>query len=159
MEEQKTKKIKKFSMALVLVICILIVSCIFGERIGLAIKLATTIEMDSIEEISIAIEENTLTKTSASITITDTTGKSNRYGGACQYRIEKKVDNEWDKVKKIKEMPSTLQVYFVGENNKLEQTINWSETYGELEKGIYRLVKSTEIEKKDYDFSVEFEIL
>ena len=61
-------------------------------------------------------------------------------------------------MKKIKNFPSYLQSSYVDENNKLEIDIDWSKTYGELEKGEYRLVKSTEIENKLYEFSVEFEI-
>ena len=47
--------------------------------------------------------------------------------------------------------------YLIGEDGMLEEKIDWSELYGELENGEYRLVKELYINGYNY-FSVEFTI-
>lgn len=71
---------------------------------------------------------------------------------------KKKSNNKWKELKKINNLPSYLQTFYVDENNKLEMDIDWNKIYGELDDGHYRLVKNTEIENKSYEFTVEFEI-
>ncbi len=151
---KKSENFKKVLIVLLSTILVILSSCFIEEKIESSRK----IEMNSIDDITMTIKEHTLTKTSMSIIITDTTGFNNAYGGGCEYRIDKKINGDWQEMKKIKNLPSYLEVFYVDEQNKLEFDIDWSITYGELETGEYRLVKSIDIEKKLYEFTVEFEI-
>ena len=106
------------------------------------------------------IKKGTLTKTGATIIITDLSGKNNTYGE--EYRIDKLENNEW------KELPVVVKGnygwnsigYHVGKDNKLELEINWEWLYGKLEQGTYRIVKGTspKYDLKEKYFSVEFTI-
>jgi len=154
MSKQKSKNFKKIFIISIFMVLVIGISATIEKMVESSNKY----EMNSIYGISMVIKENTLTKTGMSVVIIDTTNYKNVYGGSCDYRIDRRLNNKWEEVKKIKNFPSYLQSSYVDENNKLEIDIDWSKTYGELEKGEYRLVKSTEIENKLYEFSVEFEI-
>lgn len=106
------------------------------------------------EGISMIIKEGSLTKTTATIIIIDTTGKDNTYGSS--YRIDEFINNKWSPREIIFKGNHgwTSIGYLVGDDNKLEMNMNWEKLYGELDKGKYRIVK--EVNNK-YLF-VEFQI-
>ena len=112
------------------------------------------IEVTNIDGISMEIKEGTLTKTSATIIITDNTGKGNTYGSS--YHLDKINNNRWQTLDVIYEgnYGFTSIGYLVDENNQLEFNHNWKNLYGELETGTYRLVK----EVNNKYFAVEFTI-
>jgi len=116
-------------------------------------------EMNNIENVSIVIKDGTLTKTGATIIITDTNKKHYEYG--MPFRIDKKEDYGWRELKITGNGAFNLPAYIVDKNNKLELNQNWEHIYGELESGEYRLVKYVCVNdgctKKKY-FSVEFNI-
>ncbi len=91
-------------------------------------------------KVSISIKENTLTKTGATIIISDISEPKNTYGE--WFRIDKKTNGFWDELKSIDENYGFNDIgLIVGEDDKLEINADWSKKYGELEKGEYRLVK------------------
>ena len=113
------------------------------------------IEISNLEGISMDIKDGTLTNTGVTVIITDITGNKNTYGE--YYHIEKLINsNEWQIIDVIYEgnYGFNLIGYHVNEFNKLEFHSDWSNLYGKLSKGIYRLVK----EVNNKYFAVEFEI-
>lgn len=154
MTKQKNKNFKIIFTILIFIILIFGMSC-FIEK---AIESSSKLVMDSIDGINMIIKEGTLTKTGVTIIIIDTTDNKNIYGGSCDYRIDRKTNNNWEELKRNENLPSYLQSFYVDKNNKLEIEIDWSNAYGELKTGEYRLVKNTEIKNKLYEFTVEFEI-
>ena len=103
------------------------------------------------EDITMEIKKGTLTKTGATIVITDLSGKNNTFSK--EFRVDQKRGGKWytlkDKSKnEVDVMPGQE------ENKKLEQELNWEKNYGTLSDGYYRIVK--EINNKD--IVVEFEI-
>lgn len=121
-------------------------------------------ELNEIDGVSMTIEKDTLTRTSATIIISDYEKETNVYGEF--YRIDKKENGEWKEVKKAHDnYDFNDMAYYVDEDGKLEFKCNWEYIYGKLEKGKYRLVKSTfpNIDRAITDedisyFSVEFTI-
>ena len=117
-------------------------------------------DLNEISGVWMKIKKGTLTNTSATVIITDLSGKSNTYGE--EYRIDKLENNEWN------ELPVVVKGnygwnsigYHVGKDNKLELDINWEWLYGKLDKGKYRIVKGTSpnYDMKEKYFSVEFTI-
>lgn len=104
--------------------------------------------------ITMTIKEGTLTRTGATIIITDKSGKNNTYGE--YYRIDKKNKDTWEELEVIIEgnYGFNSKGYYIGNDNTLEISHNWEWLYGELEEGIYRIVK----EVNNNYFSVSFEI-
>jgi len=116
-------------------------------------------EINDAENVTMVIKDGTLSSTGATVIITDLSGKDNVYGNA--YRIDKKVNGEWTKLKPIIDSNAWNSIgYSVGKNNRLELEQNWELLYGKLNIGKYRIVKSTSIplEKENHYFSAEFEI-
>lgn len=110
-----------------------------------------TVKVSEFDGVSIEIKEGTLSKTGATIIITDLSGNQNYYGE--WYQIDIKVNNKWKKLIS-NDTWYNLMALTVGEDNIIEFEINWENTYGKLEKGKYRLIKEI---NNDY-IGVEFEI-
>lgn len=107
--------------------------------------------IDLAENITMEIKEGTLTKTGATIVITDLSGMNNTFSK--EFRIDQKRGGKWYTLKD-KSKNEVNVVAGQEENKKLEQELNWEKNYGTLSDGKYRIVK--EINNKD--IVVEFEI-
>lgn len=113
----------------------------------------------SIDNVTMEIKRGTLTKTSATVIITD--NNENPYSYGMWFRIDKKIDDdEWQELKPIGTDISifTEAAYVVGKNKKLELNQDWSKYYGTLETGEYRLVKQQYEDGSYKYFWVEFSI-
>lgn len=130
-----------------LVVFVLAITCaiVFIPNYAEPINLAENITME--------IKEGTLTKTGATIVITDLSGKNNTFSK--EFRIDQKRGGKWYTLKdKSKNKVDVVAGQKGEENKKLEQELNWEKNYGTLSDGKYRIVK--EINNKD--IVVEFEI-
>ncbi len=85
------------------------------------------------------IKEGTLTKTTATILITDNNEDPYSYGE--WYRIDKKVNGEWKELDTINGNSVPEIALPMLEYGKVERNLDWSEIYGQLDKGEYRIVK------------------
>ena len=107
--------------------------------------------IDLAEDITMEIKEGTLTKTGATIVITDLSGKNNTFSK--EFRIDQKRGEKWytlkDKSKNELDVMPCQE-----EDKKLEQELNWKKNYGTLSDGYYRIVKKI----NNKDIVVEFEI-
>lgn len=111
---------------------------------------------DIYSKVSLSLKKDTLTKTGATIIISDISEQENTYGE--WFRIEKKTNQFWEELKPIDDNYAFKDIaYKIGENHRLEMNIDWSKLYGELEKGEYRLIK-TLYDVGDIYLSVEFTI-
>lgn len=109
------------------------------------------------ENVTIEIDENTITTTSVSIIITD--NNENPYVWGVNFRMQKKVDGEWYDLKYITDTVAFIEIACrVNTNNQLNQKINWAKYYGELSKGVYRVVKPIYDNGDIYFYSNEFVI-
>lgn len=109
------------------------------------------------ENVTIKVIEDTISRDSASILITD--NNEDKYGWGVEFHIEKKVNNNWEQMNFIRgDLAWNAIAYNLDENNQLIQKVRYGDYYGSLEDGIYR------IEKRVYDngyvsiYSDEFEI-
>lgn len=91
-----------------------------------------------IKDVSMIIKDGTLTKTGATVIITDNTDKKYRYGE--DIKIDKKNNGKWEELP-CKTCFFNTVAYYVDENGKLEFDCNWESMYGKLGSGTYRLVK------------------
>ena len=147
----------------ILFLCIL---CLNFTGCGLKTIIKDKAELNEALGVSMTIKKDTLTRTSATVVITDTNGKEvNIYGE--YFRIDKKENEEWKEVEKVHgDMYFNAMAYYVDDNGNLEFEINWEYAYGSLENGEYRIVKDTlpnlerAINESDkMYFSVEFAIV
>lgn len=130
-----------------LVVFVLAITCaiVFIPNYAEPINLAENITME--------IKEGTLTKTGATIVITDLSGKNNTFNK--EFRIDQKRGGKWYTLKdKSKNEVDVVAGQKGEENKKLEQELNWEKNYGTLSDGKYRIVKKI----NNKDIVVEFEI-
>lgn len=99
------------------------------------------LKIDDLEGVSMAIKEGTLTKSGATVVITDISFRQNVYGNC--YYLEKEENGIWVELVPKKDLVFNSMGYFVGEDHILELEVNWEYVYGKLDSGKYRIVKGT----------------
>ena len=123
--------------------------------------------LNELEHVRMDIVDGTLTKTGASIKITDYSGNKYTYGDI--YRLDVYKNGEWRELEEYcptKNCAWNLIAYSPDKNGHILLDLDWSYLYGELEKGRYRIVKyalrndekCTEEKCNKYYFSVVFDI-
>lgn len=134
-----------------------------NEKLNIKDKVSVD-NIDNVENkpsknVEIDIKEGTLTRTGTTIIISDSNNIHYNYDE--WFRIDKKMvtnGNKWEEAVKITDSYSWIEIlYKTKENGKLEMKVDWSNLYGELEDGQYRLVKRQYDNEYKY-FSVEFNI-
>jgi hypothetical protein len=130
-----------------------------GTKFNCTINVKEVPDLNEVDGVTMIIKKGTLTKTGATVIIIDTNKHKHYYGA--EYRIDVKNNDSWKEVEKIGPAHFTAIAYLVDKNNKLELKQEWSNIYGELSEGEYRIVKDVCvnegcIEKKE--FSTQFTI-
>ena len=111
----------------------------------------------SMENVKIEISQNSVTPTGATIIITDNNEIPYMWGE--NYSIEKKENGSWKKIGLLSEENFNEILYKTDENNQIKQNIDWSNFYGTLSNGTYRIIKHVYTSDSDLYFdSNEFEI-
>ena len=108
------------------------------------------------EKVTIEVLSDSVSQNGLTIVITDK--NEHPYGWGKSYKIQQKSGDEWKDLIPITEMYFEEIAYVLDENGQYKQNIDWSKFYGELEKGIYRVVKDTYDKGYVYFYSNEFEI-
>lgn len=109
------------------------------------------------ENVTIEVLEDTITRESAEILITDK--NEDFYGWGEDFRLEKKKNGNWERMETVGDnLIFNALAYLPKESGELKMKVNYGAYYGTLENGVYRIVKSV------YDggyidlYSNEFEI-
>jgi uncharacterized membrane protein len=118
-----------------------------------------------VEGITMTIKEGTLTDKGATVIIKDTNAPGTYIHGQ-SFRIDKKEKGKWITPKTTdNNCAFNSMAYHVDKNGYLEFNQNWDCMYSSLEKGTYRLVKYTFLQRdipisedEHKYFSVEFTI-
>jgi hypothetical protein len=109
------------------------------------------------ENVTIEVDENTISSTNILIIIKD--NNENPYGWGVEFRVQEKVNGEWENLEYVSNDLSWIDIaYELGEDKQLTQKLDIEKYYGKLSNGTYRIVKPV------YDngyidlYSNEFEI-
>lgn len=122
-------------------------------------SLSTNEENNSdLENVIMKVDSTTIKPTSISIIIIN--NNDNEIGYDQEYKIQKNINGEW---KYLDYLPNTSWndiAYIIKANSQTTKKLNLENTYGELEKGTYRIIKTmfSENGKKADIYSNEFEI-
>ena len=111
-----------------------------------------------LENVIMKVDGTTIKPTSISIIIIN--NNDNEIGYDEEYKIQKNINGEW---KYLGYLPNTSWndiAYIIKANSQTTKKLNLENTYGELEKGTYRVIKTVFFEngKKTDIYSTEFEI-
>ena len=148
-------------LCIILAIIIIIVGILYFKNNGLSflnsnIKNDVNIEengdVENASDISMVIKDGTLTPSGATVVLT------NSYGYDRWFRIDKEENGEWKEAETINDNYSfTAEAYLTNGNSEVEIPIDWTDLYGTLENGKYRIVKRAfnNLNKEEY-VSVEF---
>lgn len=112
----------------------------------------------SVDNVTMTVKEGSLSSSGATVVITDNNESPFIYDS--WFRIDKKENGEWINSKKItNEYSFTSEGYALKEAGDIEMKVDWSELYGSLESGDYRIVKDVYDNNGDtLYFSCEFTI-
>lgn len=148
-------------LCIILAIIIIIVGILYFKNNGLSflnsnIKNDVNIEengdVENASDISMVIKDGTLTPSGATVVLT------NSYGYDRWFRIDKEENGEWKETETINDNYSfTAEAYLTNGNSEVEIPIDWTDLYGTLENGKYRIVKRAfnNLNREEY-VSVEF---
>ena len=107
-------------------------------------------------KVTIEVLLDTVTSKGATIVVTDKNEYS--FGWGKSYKLQRKTDDEWKDLKPKTDMSFEEIAYALDKNGQFKQSIDWTRFYGELDNGIYRVVKNTYDKGYIYFYSNEFEI-
>lgn len=111
----------------------------------------------NLENVTIEVLEDTITRESAEILITDKNEEF--YGWGEDFRLEKKKNGNWERMETVGDnLIFNALAYLPKENGELKMKVNYGKYYGTLENGIYRIVKSVYDGEEIDLYSNEFEI-
>ena len=109
------------------------------------------------ENVKIEVIKDTISRDSVEILITD--NYENSYGWGVEFGVQQKINGQWKKLNSVSDDLGWIALaYQLDSNNQLRQKLDIKQYYGELENGVYRIVKPV------YDngyidlFSDEFEV-
>lgn len=109
------------------------------------------------DNVTIEVDESTVSAASVSITITD--NNENHYGWGVEFRVQQKIDDKWEDLQYISDDLSWIDIaYELNEDNQLTQKLDIEKYYGKLSNGIYRIVKPVYDNGYIDIYSNEFEI-
>lgn len=104
-----------------------------------------------LKNVSISISDISLT--GATITIKDTNKNPYTYGS--WYKLEKETNGKWYEVKAITDNYGFNEIgYIPDKNHEVKFIIDWSELYGELPLGHYRILKQANNQYIGIDFNI-----
>ena len=111
-----------------------------------------------LENVIMKVDSITIKPTSISIIIIN--NNDNEIGYGEEYKIQKNINGKWEY---LDYLPNTVWndiAYIIKANSQTTKKLNLENTYGELEKGTYRIIKTmfSENGKKADIYSNEFEI-
>lgn len=109
----------------------------------------------TIDKVSMTIKEGTLTKKGATLIIIDNNDIPYEYGKS--FIINVKENEEWKILEQENDAIFTLEGYYA-RDGKLQMQTDWSEIYGELKKGEYRIGKELYIDGEYKYIWAEFTI-
>ena len=150
-------------LCIILAIIIIIVGILYFKNNGLSFLNSNIENVANIEEngnvenasdSSMVIKDGTLTPSGATVVLT------NSYGYDRWFRIDKEENGEWKEAETINDNYSfTAEGYLTNGNSEVEIPIDWTDLYGTLENGKYRIVKRAfnNLNREEY-VSVEFTI-
>lgn len=136
----------------IITLIILVVLIIMSSAIFIMLNKSTFNKGAS--DITMTIKEGTLTRKSATIILES----KNDYSCGESYSIDKKENGEWKSINQINSYTFNLLGLLPGKDGKIECNLNWSERYGELENGEYRIVKSVDTAEGKRELYAEFTI-
>ena len=109
------------------------------------------------ENVIIEVDNTTISPESISIIITD--NNEEHYGWGVEFRVQQKIDNEWEDLGYVSDDLSWIDIaYEVNEDNQLTLKLDIEKYYGKLSNGIYRIVKPVYDNGYIDIYSNEFEI-
>ncbi len=125
-----------------------------GENAKEAIEILKTMIYTNKGSITMTIKEGSLTKTSATVILQDTSNNES-FGTGASFSIEKNVNGFWLELSKQAEI-SWIEIWYApNEDGIIEQNLNWEDLYGELPEGNYRIVKNIGVLGEVYaEFSI-----
>lgn len=150
-------------LCIILAIIIIIVGILYFKNNGLSflnsnirndVNIEENGDVENASDSSMVIKDGTLTPSGATVVLT------NSYGYDRWFRIDKEENGEWKEAETINDNYSfTAEGYLTNGNSEVEIPIDWTDLYGTLENGKYRIVKRAfnNLNREEY-VSLEFTI-
>lgn len=144
---------KKILLIIITALTILTITGCTNNRVG-----EKTPHKITNDKITMEVKQGTLTKSSATIIMTNKTEEEYTYGEP--YHLEIKHNDSWHilELEPNNDLFFTMPAYSLKAGESVEKEYNWEYGYGKLEKGTYRLVTDFMNEQEKIYAAAEFTI-
>lgn len=137
-------KVNDMKKIIAIIICLLLLVGCAKENKESTEKKDETLK---ITNVTMSIKEGTLSKSGATIVISDLNEKESYLYGD-DFRLEINKDGKWEKLNTIVEEYGFNDINYIKDSEKkVELPINWSWLYGNLNPGKYRIIKNVKVKK------------
>lgn len=93
----------------------------------------------SVDKVTLEVDKDTVTKNGAKLIITDKNETSYFWGSG--FKLQVKNGDKWEDVPLLKTVTFDSNGYNLDENFQAIEEIDWTEAYGEVDAGTYRIIK------------------
>lgn len=145
----------KIIAILIIIIGIVIFTNIYGSYFN---KIEIIKKGINIKDVSISIEEYSITNTDIKIIIESENEFIYSTSSGDDYIIYYLDDNNWNELQIQGRWNGTELMTMRPSTKRIEEEINWKDKYGKLEKGRYRLERNISINSIEGNYYIEFEI-
>lgn len=115
-----------------------------------------TQEVNTLEGASLTVEEASVSPVEITCVINNQSETDLSYGQ--DYGLQREKDGKWYQVIPKKDVAVTLELLWAPAGSQNSHTVNWQYSYGKLQKGHYRIVKSVADNSQGYYLAGEFRI-
>ena len=115
----------------------------------------STIKQDS-DNVELIVLKDTIEATNMVVELKNNTSYNLGYG--LDYRIEKRSDKGWTNIEANSNSSTMAVGYTLSARKSVQKKIDWSNKYGALEKGNYRIIKKIHLEQDNNGYTRELEI-
>lgn len=115
-----------------------------------------TEEVNTLEGVTLTVEETSVSPVEITYVIDNQSEVDLSYGQDYSLQVEK--DGKWYRIIPERDVAVTLELLWAPAGSQNSHTVNWQGSYGKLQKGHYRIIKSVADNVQGYYLAGEFQV-
>lgn len=113
-------------------------------------------EVNTLEGVILTVEETSVSPAEIAYVIDNQSGVDLSYGQ--DYSLQMEKDGKWYQIIPKRDVAVTLELLWAPAGSQNSHTVNWQSSYGKLQKGHYRIIKSGADNSQVYYLAGEFQV-
>lgn len=115
-----------------------------------------TEEVNGLENVTLTVDKDSISSTEITYVINNRSELDLSYGQ--DYSLQMEKDGKWYRLIPKRDVAVTLELLWAPAGSENSHMVNWQESYGKLQKGHYRILKSVADNTQGYYLAGEFQV-